>query len=407
MAYDAKQKNPAVESLLTGTAPQQVRVAAARGILPLPQDDLLEVLVSIADGPDAELAKTASGTIASQDVNEIESLVRSESLSPAVLSHLIKRAALPNVLYEALVTSPLTPSESIVAFAQKTSTGAVLEFIALNQQLLIQTPKLIDAIVSNPHRTFEAERRVLETRREFFEKERGAAQIASELRAQGKDAAAEFIENAEFASNFGDSELTPEDAMFIASHIESSDRETDDSWLGLEYIEEIYEETAAQRRAAFEKILGEWQAEENGEVAGERVSMLNRIMKMGVKDRMRLAMKGDREARNILIRDPNRLVCTAVANNPRITEQEIEAIATMRTVPEDILRQIAIHRQWQRSYTIMHNLVKNPRTPLANSMTIMTKMQIRDLMALTKNRNVPEGVRRHAGRLANARSGSR
>ena len=406
MAYDTKQRNPAVESLLSGTAPQQVRVAAARGILPLPQGDLLEVLVSIADGPDAELAKTASGTIAAQDVNAIESLVRSESLSPAVHSHLIKRAALPNVLYEALVTSPSTPSESIVAFAQKTSTGAVLEFIALNQQLLIQTPELIDAIVSNPHRTFEAERRVLETRREFFEKERGAAQVASELRAQGKDAAAEFIENAEFASNFGESDLTAEDAMFLALHIESSDKETDDSWLGLEYIEEIYEETAAQRRAAFEKILGEWQAED-GEVTGERVSMLNRIMKMGVKDRMRLAMKGDREARNILIRDPNRLVCTAVANNARITEQEIEMIATMRTVPEDILRQIATHRQWQRSYTIMHNLVKNPRTPLANSMTIMNKMQARDLMALSKNRNVPEGVRRHAVRLANARTGNR
>jgi hypothetical protein len=126
-----------------------------------------------------------------------------------------------------------------------------------------------------------------------------------------------------------------------------------------------------------------------------------------MKDRVKLAMKGDREARNILIRDPNRLVATAVANNPRITEQEIESIATMRSVPEDILRQIASHRQWQRSYTIMHNLVKNPRTPIGNSMTIMNKMQARDLAALAKNKNVPEAVRRHAVRLANARTGNR
>ena len=405
MAYDTKVKNPAVENLLNGTAPEQVRLAAARGILPLPQDDLLEVLVSIADGPDAELAKTASGTIAAQDIKSIESLVRTDALSPVVLTHLIKRAALPNTVYEALVTNPSTPSDSIVEFARRTSTGPVLEFIALNQQLLIQTPALIDAIVANPHRTFEAERRALETRREFFEKERGAAQIASELRAQGRDAAAEFIENSEFAANFGDSDLSAEDAMFIASMIESPDNEVDDSWLGLEYIEEIYEETAAQRRAAFEKILGDWQAE-GSEMSGERISMLNRIMKMGVKDRMKLAMKGDREARNILIRDPNRLVCTAVATNPRITEQEVEAIASMRTVPEDILRQIATHRQWQRSYTIMHNLVKNPRTPLANSMTLMNKMQARDLTALSKNRNVPEAVRRHALRLSKARSGN-
>lgn len=406
MAHDTKPRNPAVESILKGTAPAAVRMAAARGILPLSQSEMLEVLVAIADGPDPDLAKIAGGTIASQDVAAIEALVRADEASAAVLAHLIRRPAMPVTMYEALVANEATPIGSIVEFARTTSLASLLEFIALNQQLLIQAPALIEAVAANPHRSAYAERKVLETKREFFEKERGAAQIASELRAQGKEAAAEFIENAEFASNFGDSDLTAEDAIFIASHIESFDKDTDDSWLGLEYIEEIYEETAAQRRAAFEKILGEWQSEDES-LSGERISMLNRIMKMGVKDRMKLAMKGDREARNILIRDPNRLVCTAVATNPRITEQEVEAIAAMRTVPEDILRQIAVNRQWQRSYTIMHNLVKNPRTPIANSMTLMTRMQVRDLIALSKNRNVPEAVRRHALRLSNARTGNK
>jgi len=406
MAYDTPSKNPAVVSLLNGTAPQPVRVAAARGILPLPQGDLLEVLVAIADGDDAELAKTASGTIALQDVKAIEYLVRTGDLPPTVLSHFIHRTALPNTLYEALIINPTTPSEAIVDFAKTASIGPVLDFIALNQQLLIQNPALIDAVLLNPNRTSDAERRVLETKREFFEKERGADQIANELRAQGKEAAAEFIQNAEFASDLNGSGLSTDDAMFLASHIESFDKEVDDSWLGLEYIEEFYEESAAQRKAAYEKILGELQGEEDGDLS-ERISMLNRVMKMGVKDRVKLAMKGDRESRNILIRDPNRLVATAVANNPRITEQEIEAIAAMRSVPEDILRQIASHRQWQRSYTIMHTLVKNPRTPIGNSMTIMNKMQIRDLTALAKNKNVPEAVRRHALRLANARTGNK
>ena len=48
-------------------------------------------------------------------------------------------------------------------------------------------------------RTPEADRRASETKREFFEKERGAQQIANELRAQGKEAAAEFLEQAEAA----------------------------------------------------------------------------------------------------------------------------------------------------------------------------------------------------------------
>ena len=135
--------------------------------------------------------------------------------------------------------------------------------------------------------------------------------------------------------------------------------------------------------------------------------MLNRVMKMGVKDRVKLGMKGDREARNILIRDPNRLVSSSVVNNPRITEQEVETIASMRSISEDILRQLAANRQWSRSYSISHSLARNPRTPIGNVMTIMSRLQLRDLTALSKNRNVSDAVRRQAARLLNARTGNR
>ncbi len=128
---------------------------------------------------------------------------------------------------------------------------------------------------------------------------------------------------------------------------------------------------------------------------------------MGVKDRVKLAMKGDREARNILIRDPNRLVSAAVVNNPRISEQEVETIASMRSISEDILRLVASNRQWSRSYNVMHNLAKNPRTPMANVMTIMSRLQLRDLVALSKNRNVSDAVRRQALRLHTARTGGK
>ena len=192
----------------------------------------------------------------------------------------------------------------------------------------------------------------------------------------------------------------------LAEHIEVPDAETDDSWLALEWIEEIYEETEEQRTATINKIVGELSMEE-GEIGAERVSMINRVMKMGVKDRVRLGMKGDREARNILIRDPNRLVSTAVVTNPRITEQEVESIAAMRTLSEDILRQIATNRQWSRSYPVMHNLARNPRTPIANVLTILNRLQLRDLNALSKNRNVSDAVRRQALRLHSARTGNK
>ena len=246
-----------------------------------------------------------------------------------------------------------------------TQNGALLELISFNQQLLIQNPAIIDAIIGNPYRTPEAERRASETKREFFEKERGAQQIANELRPRATKRRRNFSSR---PNSRRPRRLRHEldDAILLAEHIEVPDRETDDSWLGLEYIEEIYEETEEQRQAAIGKILGELQIEEEDEISSERISMINRIMKMGVKDRVKLGMKGDREARNILIRDPNRLVSSAVVNNPRITEQEVEMIASMRSISEEILRQIASNRQWSRSYSVMHSLARNPRTPMSN-----------------------------------------
>jgi hypothetical protein len=406
MSSEISSSNPVVKAVLDGTAPRAAQLAAARGVLPIPQNDLIELLVNLATGTDDELRQNAVFTIKAQDAGALEATMRSDEVAPSVLSYFANQPDAAPAIHEAVVNNVKTPPQALVAFAQKVRNGGLIELLSFNQQLLIQNPELIEAIIGNPARTPEAERRAVEIKREFFEKERGAQQIANELRARGNDAAAEFLEQAEFASDLDGSGMSVEDAMFLAEHIEVPDHETDDSWLALEYIEEIYEESDEQRKAIFNKILGELQTEEE-EVPGERVSMLNRIMKMGVKDRVKLAMKGDREARNILIRDPNRLVSTAVVNNPRISEQEVETIAAMRTISEDILRQIASNRQWSRSYTIMHSLAKNPRTPIANVITIMSRLQLRDLAALSKNRNVSDAVRRQALRLHNARTGGK
>jgi hypothetical protein len=386
--------------VIEGTAPRPARLAAARGILPLPDNDLLQVLVAFAMSDDGELAGHAKQTIRTHDTETLNGLVRSEAVPVPVLTYLATVNELPRKVHESIILNARTPINTIVQFANDTASPEILETISLNQQLLVQNPALIDAILKNPNRSSETDRRTTETKREFFQKERGQQQIADELRAQGKEAAAEFIENADFEGTG----LSDDDALFLAEHIVIPDSETDDSWLGLEFLEEIYEETQEQRQAIVEKILGEMSSEEI-DLPSERISIINRIMKMGMKDRTRLAMKGDREARNILIRDPNRIVAQAVIQNPRITEQEIEKVASMRTVTEDILRQIAINRQWSRCYQVVHNLAKNPRTPIANVLNILSRLQLKDLNALSKNRNVSDAVRRQAMRLSQARTG--
>ncbi|MGI8466934.1 MAG: hypothetical protein ACR2N3_00590 [Pyrinomonadaceae bacterium] len=407
---DITSTNPVVKAVIEGTAPHPARLAAARGILPISQTDLLEVLVNLAKSDDVDLSRTAETTLAGQDAQGLCEIVESGEIAPSVLTYFAEQENAPPEIHEAIIASRETPDAAIISFARKTKNGNLLELIALNQQRLIRVPALIDAIVANPFRTAEAERRAAETRREFFEKSRGAQQIADELRARGKTAAAEFVEQAEFAGNLSETSsgenLNFEDALLIARHIEIPDSEIDDSWLSLEYIEEFYEETEEERQAIVNKILGEIRAEDD-EITAERISTISRILRMTMKDRVKMAQKGDREARNILIRDPNRVVAQAVIQNPRITEQEVEKIAQMRTVPEDVLRQIAIGRKWARIYPIAHNLARNPRTPMANVLSILTRLQLRDLDAIAKSRNVSEAVRKQALRLSSARKGVR
>lgn len=389
-----------VQAIIGGTAPPPARLAAARGMLPLPQNDLLEVLVALANGDNQELSTAATETLTEQEASDLLAAAKADDVAPTVLSYLATHEATKDI-HEALILNSKTPDAALATLAQTTPEGSLVELIALNQQRLVRFPDIIEAILSNPKRTGEAERRARETKKEFFEKERGARQIAEELRAQGKTAAAEFFEAAELTS-FG-ADMSLEDAWIIAQHIEVSDDDIDDSWLPAERYEELFAESAEEVKANYQRMVETERL--SGDASPERLSLIRRVMFMKVKDRMKLGMKGDREARSILIRDSNRIVSTAVVNNPRITEHEIENIASMRTVAEEVLRIIALNRAWARSYPIIHNLARNPRTPIPSVVNILPRIRTKDLKNLTQNRNVSEAVRKQAYRLSQVRSG--
>lgn len=397
MAGEVKSGNPVVKSIISGNAPPAARLAAARGLLPLPQTDLLEALVHLGADNNPDIARAAQSTLDGQQSQDLLSVAMADDAAPAVLGYLASLSSARRELQEAVASNPNTPDDAIAMLARITADASLLEFLTLNQQRLIRAPGIIDAILLNPARTAEAERRAKETRREFFEKERGARQIAHELRARGNSAAAEFFESAELAG-----ELSTDDAWAIAQHIEVSDADIDDSWLAREFIEELMVETPEQLAANAQAIINAERLE--GNASPERISLIKRIMFMSVKDRVKLAIKGDREARGILIRDSNKIVATAVIHNPRMTDHEVENIAAMRTVAEEVLRLIGMNNSWARSYTIIHNLARNPRTPMATAVHILPRIRTKDLKAITLNRNVSEAVRRQAYRLSEMRT---
>jgi hypothetical protein len=137
---------------------------------------------------------------------------------------------------------------------------------------------------------------------------------------------------------------------------------------------------------------GSHQAAEPQEPEDQKTAML-RIAALSVAQRISLAMKGTREERAILIRDPNKIVAVAVLSSPKLTETEVEAIAKMANVSDEILRIIGHTRAWVKNYTVVLALTKNPKTPVAMSMNFLPRLNEKDLRMLSMDRNVPEILR--------------
>ena len=163
--------------------------------------------------------------------------------------------------------------------------------------------------------------------------------------------------------------------------------------------------TAEQRAALDEMQKGALSEAEIKEVVdaepdpARRLTLTQKIARMNVVQRLTLALKGGREERMFLIRDPNKIVQRCVLQSPRLTETEVENFAAQTNVSTEVLRTIALSRKLIKSYIVMKNLTCNPKTPIDISLNLMKRLNAPDLMKLTTNKNVPEVLRSAAMKL--------
>lgn len=154
---------------------------------------------------------------------------------------------------------------------------------------------------------------------------------------------------------------------------------------------------------ADEAAFAEAAAEAEPDVA-RRQTLIQRLAKMTVAERVQFAIKGASEARRTLIRDSNKVVQRAVLQSPRLTDQEVEAFAAMSVLTDEILRLIANNRNFRKNYTVVRNLLNNPKTPLDVSLHMLPLLNAMDLKRLTTNKNIPETLRTTAMKLQRTRT---
>jgi len=130
------------------------------------------------------------------------------------------------------------------------------------------------------------------------------------------------------------------------------------------------------------------------EAAGKKkLNVIQAVQKMTSPQKIKLALCGGKEARGLLIRESNKQVATAVLQNPRITDGEIEFFAKSSNLSEDIMRKIGTNSDWTKKYTVAQALVYNPKCPAGVAVGFVSRMTEKDLSMLEKSRNVSEAVR--------------
>jgi hypothetical protein len=334
----------------SGTYPREIVATIARGFLPLEQHDLIAVLAYLAESQDAEVAELANTSLAETPSRAILDFASSDDIDGVHLTRLMRVSA-DSLVLEALVRNPKVADAAIIELARR-GDARVQEVIVINQARILRAPEILDALLENPALTADAKRRALETREEFFVKK---ARLLEEL--------ADVIE-----PDLVDAPLAP-----IADLLERAVAEGDEPQPAtLPALTEV--EKKDERQSAV------W----------------TRLALMTVSEKVQLAYKGDRMIRMLLVRERNKLVCSAVMRNPRMSEQEAEAIAGMRNVEDEVLRMLANRREWISKYAIMLTLCRNPKVPVGVVLPFVSRLTLRDLKGLKDDKGVQQVIREMA-----------
>ncbi|HEY7113722.1 MAG TPA: hypothetical protein VIA45_12390 [Thermoanaerobaculia bacterium] len=336
--------------LRAGEAPPEIRRFAARGLLPLDHDGQMRALLAVLDDPDADIGDTARATFAERPPDELSRFLETADPTGVEIDTLTRHCSDGAVL-ERAVRHRNVDDQTLLRMA-RTVTGSPQDALVVNQVRLLRLPALIDALFENPELTSESRRRLNETREEFFDKEE-RRRLAEERRIQEA--------------------LEAEDAARAAAEAGEAEAEG---------------EEAAEGEAAV--------SEEDAVAAG---ALHRRIGVMNVQEKVNLAYSGGKEERRILIGDSNTLVGQAVLKSRGLTINEIESFCSMRHLDSEIFRRIAANREWMRKQPVIVALVKNPAVPIAISLPLVKRLAPRDMKAVMRDPNLPEGVRLTAKKL--------
>jgi hypothetical protein len=333
--------------------PERARTMAARGLVPVKGGDLVALLLQLAADPIEAIATSAKGTLDGLPATMVEAACDAP-LHPSFLDALSDRLLGKDELLERLLANAALADATMARIA-RTCSERVAERVAINEQRMLASPQIVEALYKNRNTRMSTIDRLIE----LCVRNGVVLEGIATFQAHADAIAGQLIPEPT-------DEPLPSDVAFTQA-LETDDDDPD--------------------AVAVDK------AEGTEEVKKKFLPLSNQIAEMNVQDKLRLTLTGNAAARALLVRDSNKQVSFAAVASPSTTEAEANNMAHSRQVGEDILRFIGNKREWLGNYELKKALMFNPKTPVGISMKFIAHLHTSDLRDLSRSRGVPAAVK--------------
>jgi hypothetical protein len=355
-----------------GAAP--LKQMAAKGVVPgLKPGETIAVVVVLSQGT-GPIADTAKATLEKLPLPLINGALAGE-IQTGVLDVIGPIYAKDANLSEKILYHPAITPETVAEIAMVASEG-VCELLATNEERMIANPKIIEALYKNKNCRMSTADRVLElaVRHDIVLDIPAYAQAAKAI-------AGELIAEASDEPNFDDQQFL--DGVEKAAALQLAEGE-DTHHLN----EETGQEEVVEKARPLHAIWADLRPP--AKIRLLTLATMKVYNRAGEEvDELRFDQKA---LRLIGVRDANPLVATSALHTPGISDGEIEKIAGLRNVAQEVLNEIAISREWTRQYMIKLRLVSNPRTPFGHASKFILHLREHDLKKLANSKEVPGAV---------------
>ncbi len=349
--FNAEFLPPNLRKHVDPAAPVPLRMMAAKSLVPLSPSDMLGALYMLTFDSDAGVRETAAKTASTLPDRILGSAVRDEEVQPQVLGYFLGLLKTKEAYAEMLVLNPSTPDDAVADLAKDCS-AKLAEIIGQNQLRLLRHEDILRNLCANP-------------------------QVPVTL----TDSVCDFAVRSGLTLADVPQMKTARIRLFGPEAAEAPPDPGPTAEQVLQEFQEVEEEGAAPMEE------------------GKRLTLAQRVMKMSIAEKIKLATLGNKEARSTLIRDTNKLVAVAVIRSPRITDGEVLSCAANRVMMDDVLRVIYNNREWTKNQKVKLALVKNPKVPLTVTMKFLNTFRDAELKDLARDKNVPSAVQSFAKKL--------